>query len=206
MDLFPIFLKLEKRACLVVGAGPIGEEKIGGLLNTGADVAVIAPKATETVQNWAKSGKIRWHERAFRKSDLDGIFLIVAATSDSALHDEIYKEARRRGILCNVVDDPLHCDFYYGSVVRRGPLQLSISTAGLSPALAQRLRKHLEKKIGPEYAQWVKELGEVRERLFQKKMDPARRKQLLHRLASREGYETFVKREASAKKKSRGKK
>ena len=206
MDLFPIFLKLENRKCLVVGAGPIGEEKISGLLNTGADLTVIAPKATAAVRDWAKSGKIRWQERSFRKADLSGIFLIVAATSDPALHDKIYKEARRRGILCNVVDDPPHCDFYYGSVVRRGPLQLAISTAGFSPAFAQRLRKHLENKIGPEYAQWVKELGEVRERLFKKNMDPARRKQLLHRLASREGYETFVKREAAAEKKLRSKK
>ena len=207
MNLFPIYLKLADRRCLVIGAGPIGEEKIEGLLRADADVRVVAPDATPRVQAWSREGKIRWEKRKFRTGDLDRTFLIVAATSSEKLHGQIYKLARRRGILCNVVDDPPHCDFYYGSIVRRGSLQFAISTGGHSPALAQRLRRKLELQFGPEYGLWLEELGTAREKLFAKKMDPERRKRLLHRLASEQAFEKFVKRQnAASGKQGRSKK
>jgi precorrin-2 dehydrogenase/sirohydrochlorin ferrochelatase len=207
MDLFPIYLKLAGRRCLVVGAGRIGEEKIEGLLRADAEVKVVAPYATPRVQAWAREGKIRWEKRRFRTGDLDRAFLIVAATSSEKLHEQIYRLARRRGILCNVVDDPPHCDFYYGSIVRRGSLQFAISTSGHSPALAQRLRRKLELQFGPEYGLWLEELGAARERLFAKKMDPERRKRLLHGLASEQAFEKFVKRQkAAGSKRGRNKK
>jgi siroheme synthase-like protein len=198
MNLFPAFLKLAGRRCLVVGAGPIGEEKIRGLLRAGADVRVVAPHATTRIRVLARAKKLRWEARRFRASDLAGVFLIVAATSSATLHDEIYKRARRRGILCNVVDDPPHCDFYYGSIVQRGSLQIAISTSGHSPALAQRIRKLLERQFGPEYESWMEELRKTREDLFAKAMDPKRRKRLLHRLASEPSFEAF-RRERKAK-------
>jgi precorrin-2 dehydrogenase/sirohydrochlorin ferrochelatase len=128
MPLFPAFLKLNGRRCLVIGAGRVAEEKIESLLRAEADVRVVAPAATDRVRGWARAGKIRWDARKFRSSDLKDIFLVVAATSSPALHARIFREARRRGVLCNVVDDPAHCDFYYGAVVRRGALQIAIST------------------------------------------------------------------------------
>jgi precorrin-2 dehydrogenase/sirohydrochlorin ferrochelatase len=201
MDLFPIYLKLANRPCLVVGAGRIGEEKIEGLLRAGAAIKVVAPHATPRVESWARDGKLRWETRKFRASDLREAFLVVAATSSEKLHDQIYKLAQRRGILCNVVDDPPHCDFYYASVVRRGSLQLAISTGGHSPALAQRLRRKLELQFGPEYELWIEELGAAREKLFAKKMEPERRKRFLHRLASQEAFEAFLGRQNAAKKK-----
>src|SRR5271154_1689912 len=141
MTLFPMFLKLRGRRCLVVGAGTIAEEKIEGLLDTSAEIRVVAPEATPRVRALAREKKIRWERRRFKPADLKDAFLAVAATSSPALHEKIYCEARRRGVLCNVVDDPPHCDFYYGSVERRGALQIAISTNGYSPALAQRIRK-----------------------------------------------------------------
>jgi precorrin-2 dehydrogenase / sirohydrochlorin ferrochelatase len=111
------------------------------------------------------------------------------------LHERIYKQARRRSVLCNVVDDPEHCDFYYGSVLRRGALQIAISSGGQSPALAQRLRKELEIQFGGEYEGWVRELGEARERLFSRPVDPKRRKELLHRLASEVSLEEYRRRQ-----------
>ena len=201
MNLFPIYLKLANRRCLVVGAGRIGEEKIEGLLQAGAEIKVVAPDATPKVQLLARERKIRWEKRKFRPSDLRGAFLIVAATSSPKLHEQIYKQARRLGILCNVVDDPPHCDFYYASVVRRGGLQFAISTSGQSPALAQRLRHKLQEQFGPEYGLWLEELGAARERLFAKKMDPQRRKLLLHSLASQKSFEEFLKRQARGKAK-----
>jgi precorrin-2 dehydrogenase/sirohydrochlorin ferrochelatase len=162
MPLFPAFLKLDGRRCLVVGAGPVAEEKIAGLLRAGGDVRVVAPHATSRVRAWARVKKIRWAARRFRPADLAGAFLAIAATSSPALHAEIFRQARRHRVLCNVVDDPEHCDFYYGSVVRRGALQIAISTGGHSPALAQRLRKQIEREFGSEYASWLEELGKAR--------------------------------------------
>jgi precorrin-2 dehydrogenase / sirohydrochlorin ferrochelatase len=201
MNLFPIYLKLANRRCLVVGAGRIGEEKIEGLLLADAKITVVAPHATPRVQSLAREGKIRWQQRKFRARDLRGAFLIVATTSSPKLHEQIYKQAQRRGILCNVVDDPPHCDFYYASVVRRGSLQLAISTSGHSPALAQRLRHKLQEQFGPEYGLWLVELGAARKKLFAKKMDPERRKSLLHALASEEAFNKFLERQMGAKKK-----
>lgn len=201
--LFPAFLKISGRPCLVVGAGTIGEEKIQGLILAGASVQVVAPKATTQVQAWHREGKIRWEQREFRATDLSEAFLVVAATSSRELHQKIHKEARRRNVLCNVVDDPEHCDFYYGSVVRRGALQIAISSGGQSPALSQRLRKELERQFGPEYEHWLAELGETRARLFSREIEPQRRKELLHRLASNLSLEEFRRRQKRRPRTSR---
>src|SRR6266567_6339573 len=192
-QLFPLFLKLRNRPCLVVGAGRVGESKIAGLLAAGAKVRVVAPQATPKVESWARSRKLRWLQREFRAEDLRGILLVVAATSSRDLHREIFRLAQKEGALCNVVDDPPLCDFYYPAVVRRGALQIAISTGGQSPALAQRLKREIEEQLPPEYEQWVEELGRKRERLFRRAIDSERRRHLLHRLASRERFERFLK-------------
>ena len=190
-SLFPMFLKLEGRNCLVLGAGSVGEQKIRSLLDCGAQIRVVAPVASGAVQEWAKHGSLTWLQRSFEVSDLDGVFLVVAATSDVEVNHAIYREARAREILCNVVDDPPHCDFYYPAIVRRGQLQIAISTAGLSPALAQRIRKQLEEEFPPAYASWLEQLGSRREALFAAGGDPEMRRQLLHRLATREAFTEF---------------
>ncbi len=161
-NLFPMFLKLEGRPCLVVGAGTVAEGKIGSLLLAGATVRVVAPQANVAVQEWARTGVMRWESREFCLLDLDGVFLVIAATSSNEVNGSVFREAQRRNVLCNVVDDPEHCDFYYPAVVRRGQLQIAISTAGESPALAQKLRRELESQYGPEYEGWVEQLGKRR--------------------------------------------
>ena len=193
MGLFPVFLKLKGRKCLVVGAGTVAEAKVRSLLEGGADVHLVGPKATDTLQQWAREGKLVWQARSFEPSDLKGMFLVVVATSSRPLNARVYQEAARRRVLCNAVDDPAHCDFYYGAVVRSGPLQIAISTSGCSPALAQRLKREIAKQFGPEYAAWVEQLGEARRRLLARTMDPMRRRQLLHHLASEEGYAAFLR-------------
>lgn len=193
MALFPLFLKLEGRLCLVVGAGPVGESKISGLLAAGAEVRVVSPSATDRVQAWAAQGRIAWVERRFQPQDLDGAFLVVAALPMGEALTGLFDEARRRGVLCNAVDDPSHCDFYYAAVVKRGELQIAISTNGCSPALAQRIRQELEARFGPEYERWLDELGRVRQALFAVPMDSDDRKRLLHELASVDAFERFVK-------------
>jgi precorrin-2 dehydrogenase/sirohydrochlorin ferrochelatase len=188
---FPLFLKLENRPCLVVGAGTIAESKIAGLLEADASLRVVAPEATRQVQAWAQAGKLDWHQRPFQPVDLQGMFLVVAATSSTPVHEQIFAEARSLGVLCNVVDVPHLCDFYYPAVVRRGSLQIAISTAGESPALAQRLRKELEVQFGPEYEAWIAALGEARAEIATKNMSPEDRKELLHNLASEEFFQAF---------------
>jgi len=196
--LFPMFMKLEGKRCLVVGAGNVGEPKIGGLIDTGARIQVIALQASATVRGWAQAGKIALELRAFAAEDLDGTFLAVVATASPALNGSIYREAQRRGVLCNVVDVPEYCDFYYAAVVRRGDLQIAISTNGQSPSLSQKLRQQLERQFGPGYAQWVAELGETRKLVLASDLDPERKRELLHSLASREALKAALA-EASAK-------
>jgi precorrin-2 dehydrogenase/sirohydrochlorin ferrochelatase len=200
VKLFPIFLKLADRPCLVVGAGTIAESKIGSLMETGAKVRVVAPEATPQVRSWAQSRKIEWLQRGFQPHDLEGMFLVVAATSSAELHEQIFREATRRDVLCNIVDVPPLCDFYYPAVVQRGALQIAISTAGQSPALAQRLRKQLEEQFGPEYEQWLEQLGAARDQLQSEQLTPDDRKRLLHDQASAESYAAFLRNRSHSKR------
>jgi precorrin-2 dehydrogenase/sirohydrochlorin ferrochelatase len=197
--LFPMFLKLEGKRCLVVGAGKIGEPKIGGLIDTGARVRVVAPEATGAVHEWARAGKIELDLRDFRSSDLEGVFLAVVATSSADLNGTIYRAAQAQGVLCNVVDDPPHCDFFYPAVVQRGDLQIAISTAGQSPSLAQKLRQQLERQFGLGYARWVAELGETRREVLASDLPVERKRELLHSLASREALDAALAEESAVK-------
>lgn len=191
-SLFPIFMKLEGRRCLVVGAGKVGEPKIASLIETGALIRVVALEATETVHAWAGTGRITLELRSFVNEDLEGMLLAVVATSSRALNESIYREAQRRGVLCNVVDDPPHCDFYYPAIIRRGDLQIAISTGGQSPSLARKIRQQLERQFGPGYARWVAELGETRRLVLASNLDLEKKRDLLHSLAGREALNAAV--------------
>jgi precorrin-2 dehydrogenase/sirohydrochlorin ferrochelatase len=191
-SLFPMFLKLEGKQCLVVGAGRVGEPKIGGLLETGARIRVVSLDASPVVREWARAGRIELEVRAFSAEDLEGAFLTVVATNSRTLNERVYCEAQRRGVLCNVVDVPDLCDFFYPAIVRRGDLQIAVSTAGQSPSLAQKIRQQLEKQFGPGYASWVAELGETRKLILSSDLDKERKLDLLHSLASREAVEAAL--------------
>jgi precorrin-2 dehydrogenase/sirohydrochlorin ferrochelatase len=201
--LFPMFLKLEGKRCLVVGAGKVGEPKIAGLIDTGAAIHVIAMEASEAVREWAKAGKIVLELRAFRADDLRDVFLAVVATASRDLNESIYREAQRRGTLCNVVDVPDYCDFYYPAVVRRGDLQIAISTNGQSPSLSQKLRQQLERQFGEGYAHWVAELGATRKLVLASNLSPERKRELLHSLASREALKAALAEEPARKENQR---
>jgi precorrin-2 dehydrogenase/sirohydrochlorin ferrochelatase len=198
--LFPMFLKLAGRPCLVAGAGSIAESKIESLIEADGKVRVVAPKATSQIRYWAEKKRIEWIARDWEQGDLDGMFLVIAATSSTEVHERIFEEATRRGVLCNVVDVPGLCDFYYPAVVQRGALQIAISTAGLSPALAQRLRKELEHQFGAEYKAWLEELGKERDKLFSVTLNPEERKRLLHDLVSVEAFQAFLRSRKKTKK------
>jgi precorrin-2 dehydrogenase / sirohydrochlorin ferrochelatase len=191
-SLFPMFVKLQGKQVLVVGAGKVAAPKIAGLLETGARIRVVTLQASPAVHEWARAGKIELELRAFSPDDLNGIFLAVVATSSRGLNERIYHEAQQLGVLCNVVDVPDLCDFFYPSIVRRGDLQIAVSTAGQSPSLAQKIRQQLENQFGPGYADWVAELGETRRLILASNLDRERKLDLLHSLASREAAEAAI--------------
>jgi siroheme synthase-like protein len=198
MSLFPAFLKLANRRVLVVGGGSIAAQKIPGLLEAGAQVHVISPKLSPQLTERVRDRQIDWSPKPFEPADLDGAFLVIAATSLRDLNAQVYREADRRNILCNAVDDIDHCHFYYGSIVQRGDLKIAISTNGKSPALAQRLRKELEEQFGPEYACWLDWLGAARETLRAQSTDPEATKHWLHILASKPMFERFLQQAISS--------
>ena len=189
MSLFPVFMKLEARPCLVVGAGNIAHSKIESLLAAGARLTVVSPEALPEVEALAgrfAGDRFTWHRRAFTPSDLDGIFLVVAATDEAAVNQAVYREAVARNILCNAVDDPPHCDFYFPSIVSRGDLQIAISTAGESPAFAQQLRREIDAQLPLDLGPWLTQLGALRREVIAANPIGEPRKLLLHQLAQRQ--------------------
>jgi precorrin-2 dehydrogenase/sirohydrochlorin ferrochelatase len=182
--LFPIFIKLEGRSCLVVGAGEIAKAKIDSLLEAGARITVVAPDGEPEIQGLAVAGRIAWQKRSYQASDLQGAFLVIAATSDTVVNDSVFIAARRLGILCNAVDDPPNCDFYFPAVVRRGDLQLAISTAGESPAFAQKLRRAFENAFDQHLGDWLGAIGQVRREILGAYPASEARKRALHLLAN----------------------
>jgi uroporphyrin-III C-methyltransferase/precorrin-2 dehydrogenase/sirohydrochlorin ferrochelatase len=186
MSLLPIFLKLEGRPGLLVGAGSVALEKLGSLLKTGVRLRVVAPDARPELRQLAIEGRIEWIQRRFEPSDLDGNFLVVAATDSPQVNAAVYRGAVARGILANSVDDPPHCDFYFGSVVSRGALQIAISTEGESPAVAQRLRREIDEQLPQDLGPWLEMLGDLRRQVLATQPRGEARKLLLHQLAHRQ--------------------
>ena len=189
--LFPVFIKLENRACLVVGAGEIAKAKIASLLEAGARVRVVAPQALPEIETLTEENRLTWDDRRYQASDLDGVFMVVAATSDSAVNKTVFTQARQLGILCNAVDDPPNCDFYFPAVVRRGDLQIAISTAGESPAFAQKLRRAFEEALDRSLGNWLAAVGQIRREILASFPVSEARKRALHVLANGGASESF---------------
>jgi siroheme synthase-like protein len=156
-------LKLTGRKCLVVGGGDIGLEKVEGLLACGGDVTLIAPVAHPELEDLAREGSIEWQRRAYAGAeDLEGVFMVIAATNDSEVNIGVYEDAERKAMLVNVVDVPPLCNFILPAIVRTGPLAIAISTAGASPALAKRMKRQVSELFGEEYARLAVILNDAR--------------------------------------------
>ena len=191
-------LRLEGRACVVVGAGRVAAAKAAGLLRHGAAVVVVAPNAVRWIREKARAGKLVWRRRAFSARDVRAAFLVVAATDSAASNHAVFHACQARGVLCNVVDDPEHCDFFYPAVVRRGPLQIAISTSGNSPALAARLRKELERQFGPEWGAFVEHIGKLRQQLLSASMPLKKKREQIMGLAGEKAFLSFQRQLARA--------
>jgi precorrin-2 dehydrogenase len=155
-------LRLSGRRCVVIGGGPVGLEKVEGLLACDGDVTVVAPEAHPELVQLAREGSIRWVQRDYESTDLDGALIAIAATDDTDLNVRVFDDAEARSMLVNVVDVPPLCNFILPAIVRTGPLAVAISTAGASPALAKRMKREIGELFGEPYALLAILLNEAR--------------------------------------------
>jgi precorrin-2 dehydrogenase/sirohydrochlorin ferrochelatase len=151
-------LDVEGRRCLVVGGGAVGLEKAAGLATCGARVAVVSP---ELEPGFAELD-VEWRAREYESGDLEGMFLVIAATDERAVNEAVHRDAEQRAMLCNVADVPELCNFILPAVHREGPIAVAVSTGGASPALAKRLRTQIAELVGPEHAGLAEELRAMR--------------------------------------------
>jgi siroheme synthase-like protein len=180
---YPIFLNLAGKRCLVTGSGFEIPAKVQTLVSRGANVTYVNPSGDETIAALAASGQIVWQQRKFEPSDLNECFLVITDQEDNS---EIFRLAEQHNVLCNAVDDPEHCRFSFGSVISRDDLTIAVSTNGIAPALAVRLKQRLEHEVGNEYAVFLKMLAELRPEITRSLPDFEKRKALWYRLIDSE--------------------
>ena len=183
MGYIPIFLDVSGKPCLVVGGGEVAERKVRALLAAGAEVTIVSPGLGEGLSAIARRGEVRHLARRWKRGEMAGFALVYAATDDAALHREIATEAGELRIPINVADTPELCSFIAPAVIRRGELQIAISTGGASPALAARIRRELEPRLGPEYARLLEVMRAARRRLTAGGTESAERARKLRALA-----------------------
>jgi len=186
MRYYPIYLDIKNRNCLVVGGGSVGTRKVLTLLACGANVTVVSLAATEKLHQLSNNGEIKLEERPFQTTDLDDRFLVIGCTDNQDLNVNIHAEAERHGLLCNIADRPKVCNFILPSIVNRGDLIVAISTSGKSPAFAKKLRKHLEKEFGNEYAKFLNLMGAIRQKLLNQDNESEAHKHLFEKLIEKD--------------------
>jgi precorrin-2 dehydrogenase/sirohydrochlorin ferrochelatase len=186
MKYYPINLNIQNRNCLVVGGGGVGTRKVIALLNCGARVTVVSPDPTSRLKKLAAEGSIQLKKRSYRSDDINKMFLVIGATDDENLNRQISKDAERVNILCNIADRPEVCNFILPAIVRRGDLAITISTSGKSPALAKRLRLNLETQFGEEYADFLRLMGAIRDKLLSQAHEPEAHKALFNQLIDKD--------------------
>jgi precorrin-2 dehydrogenase/sirohydrochlorin ferrochelatase len=169
MRYYPVFLDLRNVSCLVIGGGQVGERKVLSLLSCGAGVSLISRELTPYLRGEVEAGRITWLAQFYETRYLDGMFLVIGATDDAELNESIGREARERGLLCNIVDDPQKCNFILPSLLTRGDLTIAVSTAGKSPAMAKKIRQDLEKSFPESYGLYLELLGQIRTMVLKEK-------------------------------------
>jgi len=184
---YPIFVSLEGRRVVVIGAGGVAQRKIEVLSGAGADVLVVAESISEEI---CKGPKVKLIEGEYKSEYLNGAVLVIAATSDNDLNREVYHDCRQQGVLCNVVDVPELCDFFVPAIARRGDLQIAIGTEGHCPAYAAHIRRKLEAIFTDKHGEFLVELGAMRKKVIEI-VDADKRKAMLVKIADEESFEYF---------------
>jgi precorrin-2 dehydrogenase/sirohydrochlorin ferrochelatase len=182
MRYYPVHLDINNRNVLVVGGGSVGTRKVKTLLNCGARVTAVSPEVSQQLRELAASGNIILAERSYQSEDLNGVFLVIGATDDEKLNQQISRDADRLNTLCNIADRPEACNFILPSIVQRDDLVITISTSGKSPALAKKLRQALENQFGEEYGTLLQLMGAIRKKLLQQAHKPEAHKPLFEQL------------------------
>ncbi|MBW2582186.1 MAG: bifunctional precorrin-2 dehydrogenase/sirohydrochlorin ferrochelatase, partial [Deltaproteobacteria bacterium] len=172
MRYYPVHLDIQNRNVLVVGGGSVGTRKVKTLLDCGARVTVVSPEVSRQLRELAASGDIILAERSYQSEDLTGVFVVIGATDDERLNQQISSDADRLNTLCNIADRPEVSNFILPSIVQRDDLVITISTSGQSPALAKKLRKTLENQFGEEYGTLLQLMGAIRKKLLQQAHKP----------------------------------
>ena len=183
MAFYPVFLNLSETVCLVVGGGTVAERKVDSLLQAGGNISLVSPELTLHLQALEKEGRITVCQRSYQPDDLAGVALVIAATDDTTLQQHVAADAKRVGVLCNIVDQPALCSFIVPAVIKQGDLAIAVSTSGASPALAKRICRDLAEQFGPEYALALQLLGRIRERIIREKRTVEERQRLFTGLA-----------------------
>lgn len=176
---YPLFLDITHKPCLVIGGGRVAERKVKILLRFDALVRLISPKVTQTLIRLAEKGKIEIIKREYEEGDLKGAVLVFAATNKEEINRRIRKEAEKRHIPVNVVDNPDLCDFVVPSIVKKGPIVIAISTSGTMPLLSKKLRKEIQRNITGDYIQYAYLIGRFRELLIEKVKDRKKRSDIM---------------------------
>jgi precorrin-2 dehydrogenase / sirohydrochlorin ferrochelatase len=182
MRYYPAYLDIKDRACLVVGGGQVGTRKVGALLKCGARVTVISPQVTQELTRLAAKGRIELHRRAYQRTDMAHVFLVIGATNDPSLNKQIHQDAEAAQRLCNIADQPGLCNFVLPAIINQGDLSIAISTGGKSPAFARHLRRQLQALFGPEYGAMLALMGAIRQRLLALEHAPEAHKPLFEQL------------------------
>ena len=182
MRYYPIHLDIQNRNCLVVGGGGVGTRKVDNLLKCGARVTVVSPEISAKLQDLSKTESLTLRFRPYRTADIENMFLVIGATDNEALNQQISRDAEARHTLCNIADRPEVCNFILPSIVRRDDLVITISTSGRSPALAKKLRKKLDRQFGKEYGDFLKLMGAIRKKLLSQAHEPEAHKPLFEQL------------------------
>lgn len=202
---YPLFLNLTDQKCLVVGGGKVAERKILTLLDYDARVQIVAAEITSTLSRLVETGQLGFRQGAYRSFDLAGVILVVAATNQKEINHQVAKDCFENNILVNVVDDPNHSNFFVPAVVKRGSLQIAVSTAGKSPLLAKKIKEELEVQYGPAFEWLVDFLGELRDKVIKEVANYEQRQAILTHLVDkkilqlvREGRLKEVKERAEA--------
>ena len=191
MAKYPIFLELGGRRVVLVGGGAVAVRKAGVLLEAGARLVVVAEQATGVLTTLCTQHSATFIRSKYAKEYIGEATLVVAATDNASVNRQVYADCQALGILCNVVDDPAYCDFYVPAVVKRGDLQIAISTEGNCPAYAGHLRKKLEMIFTEEHGRFLAELEQIRRHVIDRLSDPADRKALLGELVDEKSFDYF---------------
>lgn len=190
--MYPIYLRrLDERKTVLIGGDREAESKAEELLERNARLTVISPRLTDTLKRWADEGRFTWIQRSYRPGDLGGAFMAIVADFEGDTNQKVYREAIERDILVNVMDDIPHANFAFGSIVKRGPLTISVSTGGAAPALAVRLRQRFEKEFGSEYADFLEFMRSLRTPMARHYTDFKTRKRLWYELIDSEVLTLF---------------